>query len=328
MWVQGRYSHTACHVVHCHRNLKNTHMDGHSHGVEPCAGHHTAGGLMGVAMTPVANIKKALLAGALSGALDITPQQKDLQVLHFVDLVSPGVDDGGVGKKKGRGGTCSSSPLSPNLCHCLASNGECTFLLSGACRTKEYREDPQHLADLKIGLCFLAKQAYDCRSAYDPGRAVNLRAAARESVKVSKRKVDMFNLVRTYWQGEVDKATMKVIKPGIVHSVGSGAEDYEGTYTARLKSIEDLEWNVIGNPIILDQSFFTKTDFDAVAESVRIFGEWGFPMDENVWRGTMQRIATKKLEEEVVRNLRPWVIYKTEGNGGDIPECGPTMFKK
>ena len=48
MWVQGRYAHTACHVAHCHRNLKNTHMDGHSPGVEPCAGHHTAGGLMGV----------------------------------------------------------------------------------------------------------------------------------------------------------------------------------------------------------------------------------------------------------------------------------------
>jgi len=184
---------------------------------------------------------------------------------------------------------------------------------------KENRENPKYLADLKKGLRNLAHQ--DAAGVLSSGKAnTGIRHAARQCSSAGE---NMYSTLRRYWNGIENTASKEVTRIGIKH-VGLNSLGWVGSDTlkARLQAIDDLELVSLGSPDFLDQQFFSKTEFDAVAEAVDIFGKFGFPMDQGSWRATLHRIAVAKLEEQVKKGTRTWYNPKLQDDGGDVPVCG------
>jgi hypothetical protein len=130
--------------------------------------------------------------------------------------------------------------------------------------------------------------------------------------------------IHRYWKGVVGSDGLQLHK-GVVEYTGFTDEE---TTEARRTAINQLHLHDLGSPEFKVQSFFTDGDLDVFAATVGLFGDFGFPFDYDSFKAMAQRAARKKLEEDVRRGRRESFNDTLVSDGGDIPDCGFTFFKK
>lgn len=119
---------------------------------------------------------------------------------------------------------------------------------------------------------------------------------------------------------EAISSVQKYFKKHVAVNVVEG--DAEATKKLRLAKINELKTHGVGNPTFRGQGFFTSSERQALAETVRLLSNRGFKISVESFQGYCRTTQRKILEDRLAKDVRAGIIEP----GGVVTDAEIDLF--